>query len=129
MEIELSAYGIYTVQYYAYDTAYNCGEYTYRIEVRDISAPSITLENGYFDGCKKAGKWGTTVRLASVILSDDISNAENVKLHTFAYVGGHTVEVTDGKLALTQKGVYTVCYLAIDEAGNSTFVSYTIVCE
>ena len=26
-------------------------------------------------------------------------------------------------------GVYTVCYLAIDEAGNSTFVSYTIVCE
>lgn len=129
MEIELSAYGIYTVQYYAYDTAYNCGEYTYRIEVRDISAPSITLENGYFDGCKKAGKWGTTVRLASVTLSDDISNAENVKLHTFAYVGGHTVEVTDGKLALTKKGVYTVCYLAIDEAGNSTFVSYTIVCE
>ena len=130
LEIELTQFGNYTVRYTVSDSSMNYAEYMYQIIVGDVKSPTVSLEKGYSNGCEKIGALGTKITLAQISVFDNISAEENITCETFVYgPDGGKVEISENKFQLTTRGKYTVCYLVLDEAGNSAFVSYTIICK
>lgn len=118
--IELSKYGDYTIQYIATDGAGKSEEYVYAITSKDITRPELTLKRH-----KTSAKKGDEVKIAKTKVEDNRSKECDVFSYVFDPTGAN-VKVTDGKFEATMSGTYQVRYMAFDEAGNCTFVSYEI---
>ena len=108
--VDSSTPGTYELTYTATDGAGNSSQVTRTVEVRDMTAPTITLEgdesiNVFQD---------TTFEDPGYSASDD-------------YDGDITdsVEIT-GKVDIATPGDYTITYTATDAAGNSSQVTRTV---
>ncbi len=116
-------YGSYMIMYTATDTGGRKASPAYGFIVIDNVAPVISLENKV-----TTAKVGEFVALAKATASD--ANDGSVKVYaTVKAPDGRVHFVSDGAIKVTEKGVYTVSFVAYDEAGNTSFESYDIVVE
>jgi hypothetical protein len=73
-------------------------------------------------------KWGASVTVASYSVSDDISEAANVKSYVdVIYPSAIMRSVPNGgSFYAEEKGLYRIVYYAIDEVGNMSWFTYYI---
>ena len=120
--INLEMYGSYSVKYSATDFLNRQQEYPFAILVIDDQAPEITLSGEV----KTEVKQGKKLKINKATAKDNVDE----KVTTYVYLvdpNGIISKVTQGeKVKLTQKGVYELRYMAIDESGNLNIVSYEI---
>ena len=121
--IRADQYGSYLIRYYAADTSGQKAQPTYGFTVTDTMPPEIEL--GKHD---QTAKQGATVQLASATATDNIDG--NVTVHvTVKTSSGIVYYIKDSRLQCTEKGKYTVSYIAYDAAGNVAYSSYTITVQ
>lgn len=113
------SYGKYFIQYSATDSSYNASSVYVTLQVYDMVAPEIKLENvPYVEG--------NTLHIPKAAATDNF-DAEVV---IFVYVEnatGNSQKVTGETFELTGKGTYYVKYLALDKSGNTTWAIYKII--
>jgi hypothetical protein len=73
-------------------------------------------------------KWGASVTVASYSVSDDISDAANVKSYVdVIYPSAIMRSVPNGgSFHAEEKGLYRIVYYAIDEVGNMSWFTYYV---
>ena len=124
--ILLNKYGNYSVEYYAVDVSGQETSYSYIIKVVDNQAPILTLSNMVI-----AGKVGNTISLATASATDN--RTENViiewyvkaphgKMYSFKQEG-----VEYDSFIAQETGEYVIYCYAVDEIGNYSMQSYTVV--
>ncbi len=115
--------GSYMIKYTATDTGGRKASPAYGFIVIDNVAPVISLENKV-----TTAKVGEFVAIAKATALDAIDGSVKVYA-TVKAPDSRIYLITDGAIKATEKGVYTVSYVAYDEAGNTSFASYEIVVE
>lgn len=122
--IKLMSIGSYRVEYNAADLRgndYKRNPYGFIIRVNDLEAPIISIAS------KKVteAKINTQIKIADCTATDNMT--ENPVLYTILKnpVGVYS-PITDGVFVPTMKGIYTVYYYALDEAGNTSVKTYEI---
>ena len=117
----LNAYGDFTVRYVIKDGRGTTETYVYAITSKDVTRPTVKIKRH-----KETAKKGATVKVAEAEVTDNITKECTIDVCVFD-PNGVNVEVEDGTFEATMSGIYTVSYIAFDENGNHTFVSYEIV--
>lgn len=112
--------GDYVIRYVIQDGKGKTENYVYAVTVKDIVAPTITLQDH-----KESAKLGETVALAGTEVTDNLTKECTVAAYVFDPEGEY-VTTADGKFEATMSGVYTVRYMAFDEDGNYAFAFYEI---
>ena len=114
--------GTYVIVYYAIDADGNEIDKTFTVTVLpDTDRPVLTVEGGLDDVTATKGDQ-ITVRSASA--TDEVDG--NVNVTVKVAFGVTEITVTDGKFVAENEGVYTVTYIATDEAGNTIEKTYSI---
>lgn len=116
--------GEYIVKYVVKDGSVNKNDinYTYVISVIDNIAPEIMILSP-----NTTAKVNKTYSVAGYRLSDNVSAAEDLEIHIYALrPDGEMLEVENGQIKLTQKGMYKIFYFVFDEMKNQTIVSYVV---
>lgn len=117
----LGAYGFYTVTYEAIDGAGRKQTASYALQVFDDVPPVLEVKGKLPSSVKS----GTTVTLPEATVTDNFS--ETCSLYVCCKSpDGVYAKVEDRQLSCTQKGVYTVLYVATDLYGNKTVVDFAI---
>ena len=116
--------GVYIIRYSYGDQAGNTTIKDYRVTVLDQNAPVITL-----DKKTVSAKVGDEIKFAAYSVADD--STESDKLVSFICLltpKGEMLKMAENSNAFkaTYAGVWTVCYMAVDEAGNLATDSYQI---
>lgn len=120
-EVSLDSYGIYTVYYYAKDSAGNAQTFTFQITVADSVPPEIKTEEH-----NRFVKLGEEIKPADYTVTDDLSSKEEIKSYVCIVrpdgsgVGGKQ------SITATMKGVYKIVYYAFDAYGNMSVLTYEI---
>lgn len=120
----LSEYGSYSIVYNVYDANGNSarGGNSFNVFVLDEIAPTLEI-NG--DIPQEVGL-GANVTLPKATVSDNVTT----ELSYYVYVGqpdGMNISCTQSlKFKATQKGIYVVTYLTVDEDGNLTVKKFTV---
>lgn len=131
-KIKLSEYGDYTILYQYTDQSGNHVSIMSFITVTDNEKPAFSLEKGYFDKTIVKVKLGNRVNLAGFTASDNYTKSENLRIMILAVTPNFDTVVIDAKdLSYFPqiKGLHTIRYLCVDEAGNYVSVSYKIMVE
>lgn len=119
----VSEYGSYTIEYNVYDGKGNRirGGNSYSVSVLDEVAPTLTVE-----GVPQVAKIGATVTLPKANVLDNIT--ENIDYYVYVFCPNGTSMSCKEKMqfSATDKGVYTVVYLAVDAEGNLTTKRFDI---
>lgn len=113
-------YGEYFVVYSAADENYNVYNYTLVVNVRDDTPPEIKV-----DTAERTVRVGSSVAINPATVTDDVKLAQ-----TYVFVidtDNNMINVTDqSTFTPTKKGVYTIRYVAKDEAGNIGYVDVIV---
>ena len=120
-DILLDQYGVYTVYYYAKDTAGNQQTFTFQVTVVDSFPPTIvTAEKNRFVAL------GGEIKPAKYEVKDDLSSEKEIRSYVCIIRpdGSGVSGVTSVKA--TMKGVYKIIYYAIDAYGNTSTLTYEI---
>ena len=121
-EIKLTENGSYEVVYQAKDGTGNLTDYTYYINVLDMTSPKLNVNTDTI-----YAKVGDNVTVKKYTASDETSKKVTVLVTlTDVYASVQEIE-TNSKIVFDRAGVYTVTYYAYDEADNFTIASYKIV--
>jgi hypothetical protein len=101
--------------------------FSYSPLVKDEQGPTIVVEGRVEDEVVTA-KWGASVTVASYSVSDNISEAANVKSYVnVIYPSAAMRKVPNGgSFYAEEKGLYTVVYYAMDEVGNISLFTYYV---
>ena len=86
----------------------------------------LTFKSNIVSGAKLGDK----VVIPQVIVSDNVSAVENIKVQYFVMTpSGKMVELTDGIRTFepTTVGKYQVLIMVVDEAGNITSLKHTVM--
>ena len=130
-KIKLTKFGIYQVYYEAVDTNDNKTTYSFVINVVDKEVPVVKIINPV-----TSAKVGDIVNISSISISDNYSEkydiyvcmiAPNGQTYSLTLVEEETIIYKS--FTATNAGKYEIFYYVADEAGNTTFVSYTINVE
>ena len=128
--IEISVYGEYVVIYRYKDQSDNEISLMSSIVITDVERPAFTLDNGYCEKTVVSVKFGNRVNLARYSASDNYSKTENLRIMILAVTPNFDTVVIDCN-DLTYfpqiKGLHTIRYICVDEAGNYVSVSYKIM--
>ena len=120
--INLEMYGSYSVKYSAMDWMEREQDYPFALLVVDDQAPVITLDGKI----KTEVKQGKTIKVAKATANDNVDGMVDVYVY-LVDANGIITKVTPGKkVKLTQKGVYQLRYMAVDEFGNLNILYYDI---
>ena len=131
-KIKLSEYGEYTIFYHYTDQSDNPISIMSFITVTDIERPTFNLSNGYCDKTVVKVKLGNRVNIANFTASDNYTKTENLRIMILAVTPNFDTVVIDSKdLSYFPqiKGLHTIRYLCVDEAGNYVSISYKIMVE
>lgn len=112
--------GTYTVFYTVTDGKKNTGRYIYTVTAVDGEGPTITLLDHV-----ELVEPGETVKIAGTEITDNLTDACTVVYYVFDPEGVN-MAVTDGTFEAAVPGVYTVKYMAWDDDGNYSFISYKV---
>ncbi len=112
-------YGAYSVSYLATDASGNQQKYSYVINVKDVTPPTVSLGAHITEA-----KVGDTIVIAPVSAKDDYSECSTVIMvkmpnSSYLYLKGNAFKATFS-------GTYTVYYFVQDADYNVTTVSYEI---
>lgn len=118
--VELTKYGDYSISYEYSDSVGRPRTYTYAISAIDNVPPVIEL--GKYDVTAKVGK---EVKLAAPTVTDNLGESCTVVVYVVDTEGVYK-QATGGSFVPEKSGVYAVRYMAFDESGNYTIVSYKI---
>ena len=116
----LNKLGTYTILYTATDGNKNSGRHVYTITATDGEGPTITLLEH-----TKSVKPGDTVTIAGTQVQDNITTNCTVVAYVFDPKGVN-IPVTNGSFVASERGVYSVRYMAFDGDNNYAFASYEI---
>lgn len=125
--------GSYEVIYSYTDQAYVQGSLDYAftatdnriIDVADDLPPTITLNGGYDGSTVVVAATGSEYKVQGYKVSDNISGV-TVKIYAISPSLVRTL-VTNNKVTLTEAGLWSICYFATDESGNSTSITYRVM--
>ena len=123
-QFKVEQYGIYLLEYKFVDGAGRSRLADGIIQVIDRVAPTVKNLPAF----TFAAKVGATLRFPTIEFEDNCS----ANLTTWIYLtyGNYQkVLVKNNQYTFTEAGVYTVKYGAVDQAGNRTVVTYTVVCS
>ncbi len=119
-EICLNVFGKYSISYVAEDAAGNYTTYSYVFNVVDTVAPIITLK-----GIVSSGKVGNVIDIAEAAVTDNVTSEVGLFVMILDPNGVLRTFTSDGFVA-EKAGVYRICYYAVDDAENTSYVSYEI---
>ena len=120
-EVLLDMYGVYTVYYYAKDTAGNVQTFTFQVTVADSFAPEIITEEK-----DRFVKLGGEIVPAPYEVKDDLTPSDQITSYvSIIRPDGSAVSGTE-PLQATMKGVYKIIYYAFDAYGNMCTQSFEI---
>lgn len=120
-QFDLSEYGSYVITYQAEDSFENLRRKIVRIAVTDSRKAEITLSNKVTQG-----KVGKTISIATATYQDDVTTVENLVIKTYLVSPTMATEEIEKSFKPKTKGIYTVVYIAMDEAENLAVFSYEI---
>ena len=122
-EIDLTAYGVWSISYTIEDNRGNNILPSYVIRVEDVEVPTVEIS-----GAKTSYELGDTLSLPSTTIKDNYSQESDlVKAVVICNPKGvMSVLDTDSDYTLNMQGEYTVYYYVMDEAGNLNVSSYTL---
>lgn len=115
-----NAYGDYIVTYVATDGAGRKQQYNYIVTVLDSGLPVITV-NG---SVKSSVALGEAVELPSATVTDDVDG--DIVCKVFVFGPDSSVRFPAETFTPNKKGVYRICYTAVDKAGNVSTVEFTL---
>ncbi len=126
-EIELTAYGRYSITYSYEDQSGNVGTAIDFYNVVDDVAPTLTLF-GVSAGEKITASLYQPIEIAAYEAKDNVSKATQIKTYVIVYAPTHeNVHLKDTtSFTVDKKGVWTVKYVCVDIAGNYSFTEYYI---
>lgn len=128
--IEISQYGNYTILYNYKDQSDNSVTIMSVVVVTDNVSPTFTLDGGYCEKTIVSIKLGNRVNLARFSANDNYTETENLRIMILAITPNFdTVVIDSNDLSYFPqiKGLHTIRYMCVDEAGNYVSVSYKIM--
>ena len=120
-EFKLTESGSYMVYYVAEDGVGNQSEFSYAINVVDMTPPKLSVNTDVV-----YAKVGDSVTIRGYSASDETSSATVLITLTNTYASVKEIK-SGSKITLDRAGEYTVTYYAYDKENNFTVVSYKIV--
>lgn len=115
-------YGKYVVSYALKDDNQNTNySMSFLVNIVDATSPTLVLNAP----APTQGKVGEVIEIPTATYKDDITSEPTLFLLVAAPNGRRTV-LKDYKFIATIAGKYTVYYMVVDEAGNSTLQSFVI---
>ncbi len=126
-EIELTAYGRYSITYSYEDQSGNIGTAIDFYNVVDDVAPTLTLFGVSAGETVKASLY-QPMEIAAYEATDNVSKATQIKTYVIVYAPTHeNVHLKDTtSFTVDKKGVWTVKYVCVDMAGNYSFTEYYV---
>lgn len=122
-DIKLTLDGSYMVYYVAVDGSGVEAEFSYAINVIDMTPPNLSVNTDTV-----YAKVGDSISIKGYSASDETSSA--TVLITLTDTFAAVKEISSGsKITLDKAGTYTVTYYAYDKENNYTMLSYDIVVE
>lgn len=115
-----SDYGNYLITYSISDDSGNTYYYAHTISVIDDVLPEIIV-SGKISNSYKNGK---TITLPSATATDNIDEKVDIMVAVYLPDGLRGYYKPGDKVTFTQKGAYTIKYIAVDTAGNMAEVVY-----
>jgi hypothetical protein len=125
-EFMVTECGFYEIVYEFIDSAGQKRLSTGIIQVIDRVAP--TVENLSEISFKSTVGVGKTYEFPVLTFKDNVSTELTTYIY-LTYGNYQKVIVKDNKFTFEKRGEYVVSYSAVDEAGNTTVVSFTIECK
>lgn len=123
----LSSYGVYYVEYHVRDESGNPADQSYRINVADMVAPTITFEDDSGADTVQSVKLGYKYKVKDYSVSDNYSSAENIFSAVYIFnKNGLLVSYGSDEYTFTETGDYTVYVYCFDEAGNYAYAFYKV---
>ncbi len=119
-EYTIKKIGTFEVLYEVEDSSGQNEEYSYVIHSVDTIAPNIQLTGG-----NRSGKAGDKITIATAKISDDFGATESYVFVIFP--NGRIEQVIGKSFVATEKGTYTVQFLAFDTNGNIVVESYDVL--
>ena len=120
-QIELSAYGQYSIIYDATDGEGQPARESYTINIKDTIPPKVVFSNGF----KTKAKVGEEYTIPDYTLRDDVSASDKIVDRVCILTPFDKLELVENKKYIfTSAGEYIVYILATDEANN--YVFYTV---
>lgn len=120
-QIELSAYGQYSIRYDARDGEGRPAGESYTINIKDTIAPEVIFNNGF----RTTAKVGEEYTIPDYTLSDDVSASDKIVDRVYILTPFDELELfEDKKYVFKSAGEYMIYVLATDEANN--YVFYTV---
>ena len=120
-EVEVKAYGKYTMTYVAEDAAGRRASFPIPFTVRDMEAPTIVLSEENVT----TAKVGDTLTLAKATFTDNHTASGEVQMIYLITPKGKMIDARK-EVTLEMAGTYTIRYFAFDEAYNLTYVDYKL---
>ncbi len=126
--VNLNMFGSYTVRYTLSDsTRFGSSDLQsgYILTVEDSEAPVITFAHGFADGAKV----GDTLVIPSFTVNDNISDVDKIEVCKYVFTpSGVMVELpgSSNSIMASRAGVYELCVMATDEAGNVTVARHKL---
>jgi hypothetical protein len=114
------AYGDYIVTYVAVDGVGKKQQYSYIITVLDSGLPVVTVNGKVQD----TASLGDSIALPTATVTDDVDKEISYKILVFG--PDSSVRFASGSFKPNKKGVYRVCYTAVDKAGNVTVKEFKV---
>lgn len=122
---EIDGYGSYLIVYEVVDGAGKKQDVRHTITVTDNEAPTITLNN--YKGSAIGVSVGVKTPVIAYTASDNYTSAEKLEIWLFVYnERGVCVSAEKDGFTISQAGKYTVYVYCIDEAGNTSYVTYEV---
>lgn len=122
---KIDGYGSYLIVYEFVDGAGKKQDARHTITVTDNEAPTITLDN--YNGSVINVTVGVQTPVIAYTASDNYTKAEKLEIWLFVYnEKGVCVSAEKDAFTVSKAGKYTVYVYCIDEAGNTTYVTYEV---
>ena len=122
---KIDGYGSYLIVYEFVDGAGKKQDVRCTVTVTDNEAPTLTLDN--YNGSVVNVKVGEQTPVIAYTANDNYTKAEKLEIWLFVYnEKGVCVSAEKDVFTVSKAGKYTVCVYCIDEAGNTTYVTYDI---
>lgn len=123
--IYFDEYGTYLVVYEVTDGVGNKTTIRQSINVADVIAPTITLEN--YNGSTQAVSVGPEISPLKYTLQDNISSAEELEVWIVVYSEkGEYIGASQGTYTLKNAGEYKIYLYCSDAEGNTAYVCYNV---
>ena len=119
--LSLTSYGYYSLRYEATDGSNRKQTLNYAINVADDVAPKIEIDGKV----PVSAKLNQTVTLPSAAVTDNIPSG-CVLYVCYVTPDGIYQNAVDYQMQCTQKGIYKVKYMAMDDYGNTTVLVFDI---